>query len=104
MGQKIHPIGFRIGVIRDWESKWYLDKGYAEALYEDHKIRQHIKKKLANAAISRVEIDRPGPPQTGSVCVPYGGGLTCDASTYSDPTLAFVVTVCAPSLLSPAPS
>ena len=60
MGQKIHPIGFRIGVIRDWESKWYLDKGYSEALYEDYKIRQWVKKRLANAAISRVEIDRPG--------------------------------------------
>jgi len=60
LGQKIHPIGFRIGVIRDWESKWYLDKGYAEALYEDHKIRTWVKKRLANAAISHVEIDRPG--------------------------------------------
>src|SRR5689334_9195258 len=60
LGQKIHPIGFRIGVIRDWESKWYLDKGYAEAVKEDHSIRTWIKKKLANAAISRVEIDRPG--------------------------------------------
>ncbi len=60
MGQKIHPIGFRIGVIRDWDSKWYLDKGYSEALYEDHRIRQWVKKRLANAAISRVEIERPG--------------------------------------------
>src|SRR5689334_2208059 len=60
LGQKIHPIGFRIGVIRDWESKWYLDKGYAEAVKEDHSIRTWIKKRLANAAISHVEIDRPG--------------------------------------------
>ena len=62
MGQKIHPIGFRIGVIRDWESKWYLDKGYADAIYEDHRIRTYIKKNHENAAISRVEIERPGGP------------------------------------------
>jgi small subunit ribosomal protein S3 len=60
LGQKINPIGFRIGVIRDWESKWYLDKGYAEALYEDYRIRQWVKKHHGNAAISRVEIERPG--------------------------------------------
>lgn len=60
MGQKIHPIGFRIGVIRDWESKWYADKGYSENLYEDHRIRKWVKDRLANAAISHVEIDRPG--------------------------------------------
>ncbi|MHB0999761.1 MAG: 30S ribosomal protein S3 [Armatimonadota bacterium] len=58
MGQKVHPIGFRIGVIRDWESKWYLDKGYADALIEDIKLRRYIKKKLNAAAISRIEIER----------------------------------------------
>lgn len=58
MGQKIHPIGFRIGVIRDWESKWYLDKGYAEALIEDVKLRRYIKKKLFSASISKIEIQR----------------------------------------------
>ncbi len=60
MGQKIHPIGFRIGVIRDPDSKWYLDKGYADGVYEDYKIRAWVKSKLGNAAISRVEIERPG--------------------------------------------
>jgi small subunit ribosomal protein S3 len=61
LGQKIHPIGFRIGVIRDWESKWYLpDRGFADALYEDYKIRRHVKKNLYAAAISRVEIERAG--------------------------------------------
>ena len=58
MGQKIHPIGFRIGVIRDWESKWYLDKGYAAALVEDVRLRKYIKKKYYAAAISRIEIER----------------------------------------------
>jgi small subunit ribosomal protein S3 len=58
MGQKVHPIGFRIGVIRDWESTWYADKGYAARLYEDHQIRTYLKKRLSNAAISRTNIDR----------------------------------------------
>jgi small subunit ribosomal protein S3 len=60
LGQKIHPIGFRIGVIRDWESKWYLDKGYADALYEDHCIRRDVKARWMNASISRIEIERQG--------------------------------------------
>lgn len=58
MGQKVHPIGFRIGVIRDWESSWYADKGYSERLYEDHQIRTFLKKRLMNAAIARINIDR----------------------------------------------
>jgi small subunit ribosomal protein S3 len=58
MGQKIHPIGFRIGVIRDWESKWFAEKTYAELLYEDHQIRSYLKKRLQNAALSHVEIER----------------------------------------------
>jgi small subunit ribosomal protein S3 len=60
MGQKIHPIGFRIGVIRDADSKWYADKQYAKFVLEDHKIRTMVKKRKGwdNAAISKVEIER----------------------------------------------
>lgn len=58
MGQKINPIGFRVGVIRDWESKWYADKEYAEYLHEDIKIRQYIEKKLKDAAVSGIELER----------------------------------------------
>ena len=58
MGQKVHPRGFRIGVIRDWDSKWYLDKGYAAALVEDTRIRKYIKSRLYAAAVSRMEIER----------------------------------------------
>ena len=60
MGQKIHPVGFRVGVNREHESKWYLDKGYAEALVEDAHIRKfiHTRRELVNAAIARVEIER----------------------------------------------
>ncbi len=60
MGQKIHPIGFRIGVIRDADSKWYADKQYAAFDLEDYKIRKIVKKRRGweNAAISKVEIER----------------------------------------------
>jgi len=58
MGHKVHPIGFRIGVIRDWQAKWYADKHYAEFLQEDLKLRKAIQKKYADAAISLVEIER----------------------------------------------
>jgi len=60
MGQKIHPIGFRIGVIRDADSKWYADKQYAAFVLEDYTIRKMVKKRRGwdNAAISKVEIER----------------------------------------------
>lgn len=59
MGQKIHPIGFRIGVIREPESKWYADKReFSQYLLQDAKIRKHIKKSLYTAGISHVEIER----------------------------------------------
>ncbi|MDD2420689.1 MAG: 30S ribosomal protein S3 [Heliobacteriaceae bacterium] len=58
MGQKVHPKGLRIGVIKDWDAKWYADKNYSELLHEDLKIRKYIKNKLFIAGISRVEIER----------------------------------------------
>ncbi|KRN18332.1 30S ribosomal protein S3 [Lacticaseibacillus camelliae] len=58
MGQKINPIGFRVGVIRDWESKWYAEKDFATYLHEDIKIRNYINKKLADASVSTIEIER----------------------------------------------
>ena len=60
MGQKIHPIGFRIGVIRDADSKWYADKQYAQFVLEDYTIRKMIKKRKGwdNASISKIEIER----------------------------------------------
>ncbi len=60
MGQKVHPNGIRLGVIRDWNAKWYADKGgYAATLASDLKIRDFITRRLANAALSRIVIDRP---------------------------------------------
>jgi small subunit ribosomal protein S3 len=58
VGQKINPIGFRIGVIRDWESKWYADKNYAEYLHEDIRIRKYIENRLKDAAVSSIELER----------------------------------------------
>jgi small subunit ribosomal protein S3 len=58
MGQKVHPHGFRLGYIYDWNSKWYADKNYTEQLHEDLAIRKAIEKMLPEAGISRVEIER----------------------------------------------
>jgi len=60
MGQKVHPTGFRLGIATDWTSKWYADSAdFANFLDEDLKIREFLKKKLAQAAISRIQISRP---------------------------------------------
>jgi len=58
LGHKVHPIGFRLGVIRDWQAKWYSEKHYAEFLLEDVKLRKTVQSKYREAAISLVEIDR----------------------------------------------
>ena len=59
MGQKMHPHGLRVGVIKDWNSKWYADKkNYSDYLVEDHKIREYVKKKLFISGISKIEIER----------------------------------------------
>src|SRR5690606_27672854 len=59
MGQKVNPHGLRVGVIKDWDSKWYADKkNFNELLIEDHEIRKYIKKKLYIAGISKIEVER----------------------------------------------
>jgi small subunit ribosomal protein S3 len=60
VGQKVHPKGFRIGVIRDWDSNWYADRDYTELLHEDYKLRHYIKEHFYTAGISKVEIQRTG--------------------------------------------
>ena len=60
MGQKVHPTGIRLGIIKDWTSKWYADsKDYAKFLHTDLQIRDYLRKKLANASVSRIQIERP---------------------------------------------
>ena len=60
MGQKVHPTGIRLGIIKDWTSTWYADtKNYANYLNADIKVRDYLRKKLANASVSRIQIERP---------------------------------------------
>jgi small subunit ribosomal protein S3 len=60
MGQKVHPIGIRLGIVKDWTSTWYADtKDFADNLNMDLKVRAHIRKTLSNASVSRVQIERP---------------------------------------------
>ena len=58
MGQKTHPIGFRLGIIKSWSSKWYEEKNYAKWLHEDIRLKKFIKKKLNHAGVSAVEVER----------------------------------------------
>jgi small subunit ribosomal protein S3 len=59
MGQKIKPIGFRVGINRTWDSRWYADRNYASLLHQDRELRDHLMERLKSAAISRVVIERP---------------------------------------------
>ncbi|MDA9762065.1 30S ribosomal protein S3 [Desulfobacterales bacterium] len=58
MGQKVNPIGLRLGIVKTWDSRWYAGKNYADYILEDYKVRKFIKKKLYHAGISRIEIER----------------------------------------------
>ena len=60
MGQKVHPIGMRLGIVKDWSSRWYApSKDFADTLCADIKVREYLQEKLAQAGISRIQIDRP---------------------------------------------
>lgn len=58
MGQKVNPIGMRLGIVKTWESRWYSDKNYSEYILEDFNIRKFLKEKLYHAGVSRIEIER----------------------------------------------
>jgi len=58
LGQKVHPVGFRLGVIRTWESMWYADSDYSQFVHEDLKLRDYLKKRLYHAGIAKIEIER----------------------------------------------
>ena len=65
MGQKVNPHGFRVGVIKDWDTRWYADKkDFARYLVEDTKIREFVKKETERAGVSRIEIEREGDERT----------------------------------------
>ena len=60
MGQKVHPTGIRLGIVKDWTSKWYADsRNYADYLNKDLEVRAYLKKRLAHASVSRIQIERP---------------------------------------------
>ena len=59
MGQKVNPHGLRVGVIKDWDSKWYAEGDFSDLLVEDYNIRKFLKKKLFNAGISKIELQSP---------------------------------------------
>lgn len=58
MGQKVNPIGLRLGIVKTWESRWFGGKNYADYIFEDYKLRKFIKQKLYHAGVSRIEIER----------------------------------------------
>jgi small subunit ribosomal protein S3 len=58
LGQKVHPTGFRLGIIKTWDSKWFATRGYSKLVFEDRKIRDYIKERLFHAGISKIEIER----------------------------------------------
>ncbi|MCP4579414.1 MAG: 30S ribosomal protein S3 [Deltaproteobacteria bacterium] len=58
MGQKVHPISFRLGIIKDWDSRWFARKQYSTFVYEDYKIRKFLKKRVYQAGVSKIEIER----------------------------------------------
>ena len=58
MGQKVNPHGLRVGVIKDWDSKWYAEADFADCLVEDYNMRKFLKKRLFSAGISKIEIER----------------------------------------------
>ena len=58
MGQKVNPIGLRLGIVKTWDSRWFSEKSYADYILEDHKLRKYIKKRLNHAGIAKIEIER----------------------------------------------
>src|SRR6478752_7617231 len=58
MGQKVNPVGFRLGITRTWDSRWFAKRDYGRLLHEDIKLREHLKGKLHSAGIARIEIER----------------------------------------------
>ena len=73
MGQKVHPIGIRLGISKDWNSKWYANKNYALLLNQDINLRKELKRKLITAAVSRIQIERPANNAVVTICTARPG-------------------------------
>ena len=73
MGQKVNPIGIRLGINKDWNSKWYANKNYAQLLNQDINLRKELKRKLIAAAVSRIQIERPANNAVVTICTARPG-------------------------------
>ena len=73
MGQKVHPYGFRLGVILDWQARWYAGRNYTKLFLEDLKLRRAVAQKYAEEAVARVEIERPGDDVSMTIYSPHPG-------------------------------
>ena len=58
MGQKVNPVGFRLGINKTWDSKWFAERNYSELLHEDIRVREHVRKKFSHAGVAKIEIER----------------------------------------------
>lgn len=92
MGQKVNPIGIRLGIVKDWSSKWYADNNYADLLNADLKARAFLKKELAQASVSHIQIERPArnaritihAARPGIIIGKKGGGIESLRATMSE--------------------
>ena len=74
MGQKINPIGYRLGVNRTWDSRWYARDRYGDLLQEDLRLRRYLEKRLSQAGVSRIVIERPAKKARITICTARPGG------------------------------
>ena len=84
MGQKVNPHGIRVGVIKDWDSKWYAGNDFADYLVEDYNIRTFLKKKLYAAGVSKIEIERASDRVKVIIYTDRRGRVPTDVSYASD--------------------
>ena len=78
MGQKVNPHGLRVGVIKDWDSKWYADAEFSDYLVEDYNIRKFLKKKLYSAGVSKIEIERASDREKVNIYTAKPGVVICN--------------------------
>ena len=94
MGQKVNPHGLRVGVIKDWDSRWYAEADFADCLVEDYNIRTFLKKRLYSAGISKIEIERASDRVRVIIYTAKAGrGLTVTLSWLPSPSHSSWITV-----------
>ena len=78
MGRKVHPIGFRLGINKEWQSRWYADRNYTELVQEDARIRQMVQQRLSGASLARIEIFVSGTHRQAVRLTHRGAGDHCE--------------------------